>query len=67
MLLDITLPYTGPYVIEVGPFDPLSPMSAGAYDLYVYRYTTVPEPGTATLLGFMAALVACYCGKRRVR
>ena len=44
MLLDITLPYTGPYVIEVGPFDPFVPAYAGAYDLYVYRYTTIPEP-----------------------
>jgi hypothetical protein len=67
MLLDITLPYTGPYVIEVGPKTPLPLTMAGAYDLYVYRYTTVPEPGTAALLGCMAAMAACFRGKRRIR
>jgi len=58
MLLDITLPYTGPYIIEVGPSDPFLPMNAGAYDLFVYRYTTIPEPNTAALLAMFTALVA---------
>jgi hypothetical protein len=64
MLLDITLPYTGPYVIEVGPFAPLDPMSAGAYDLYVYRYTTVPEPSCIAAICF--GLLA-LCTSRRAR
>jgi hypothetical protein len=66
MLLDITLPYTGPYVIEVGPFAAGDPMSAGAYDLYVYRYTTVPEPGALALLGVVAALLVRCRGNRSV-
>jgi hypothetical protein len=56
MLLDIRLPYTGPYVIKIGPLDPMCPMNAGAYDLYVYRHSTIPESGAATLLGLMVAL-----------
>jgi hypothetical protein len=67
MLLDITLPYTGPYVIEVGPFAPLDPMSAGAYDLYVYRYTTIPEPGTMLLAALASATLLSWRRSSRYR
>jgi hypothetical protein len=67
MLLDITLPYTGPYVIEVGPVEPASPMMAGAYDLYVYRYTTVPEPSTLALFAAVTSLSLCGRRTRRLR
>lgn len=67
MLLDITLPYTGPYIIEVGPFDPFVPMLSGAYDLFVYRYTTIPEPSALALVGAAVALAAGCRGSRRYR
>jgi hypothetical protein len=67
MLLDIALPYSGTYFIEVGPFDALDPMSAGAYDLFVYRYTVIPEPGSLLLAGLGAIAIVVAAMKRKYR
>ncbi len=43
ILLDVVLPYTGTYYIEVGTSDPTVLFNSGAYVMYAYRYN-VPEP-----------------------
>lgn len=55
LLWDIKLPYTGSYIIEVGPLTGLDPMLAGAYDLYVYRYSPIPEPSSLALAALARA------------
>ena len=65
LLWDITLPYTGSYIIEVGPLSPLDPMMAGAYDLFVYRYSPIPEPSSWVLAALGA--VALFCVRRRMK
>jgi hypothetical protein len=42
-------------------------MSAGAYDLYVYRYTTIPEPGTMLLAALASAALLSWRRSSRYR
>lgn len=51
VLLDLILPYSGTYYIEIGPVDPTKLSSSGAYQLFIYRYSIVPEPATFGLAG----------------
>lgn len=64
ILLDLTLPTTGTYYVQVNA---RSATDTGSYEFYAYRLShiiiTVPEPGTASLL----ALGLWALGSRRTR
>ncbi len=62
LLWDIKLPYTGTYIIEVGSVT-ASPMMAGPYELFVYRYNPIPEPSSLALCGI--AISGCLIFHRR--
>jgi hypothetical protein len=66
VLLDVRLPYSGTYYIEVGPVSGTELMLAGGYQLYVTRFEPVPEPST-WVLGSVAGVALALVVRRRRR
>lgn len=68
LLLDVLLPYTGTYYIEVGPVSPLSLANTGSYEMFVYSYRLIPEPSSLALaVAGLAIACAGLIHRRRSR
>jgi hypothetical protein len=70
-LLDVILPYSGPYVVEVFAASPALGLGkpgtdGGSYELFLYNTApvAVPEPGSVLLL-LTAGLAILRCRRRR--
>jgi hypothetical protein len=71
-LLDVILPYTGPYVIEVfvaGPALGLgkSGMDGGRYELFIYNTMPVAVPEPSTLALFVLGAIGLFSASRRCK
>ncbi|MFN3466452.1 MAG: PEP-CTERM sorting domain-containing protein, partial [Candidatus Brocadiales bacterium] len=52
IIIDLMLPASGTYFVQVGVFDP--GVDTGNYELFMYTFTPVPDPGTFVVLGIGA-------------
>jgi hypothetical protein len=52
IIIDLRLPADGTYFVMVDVFDPT--VDTGNYELFIYTFTPVPEPGTLGMLGIGA-------------
>lgn len=65
LLLDVTIPADGSYVIEV--FSSAGPDMFGDYEMLVYRFHAIPEPSTLVLAAFALPFIAALARRRRKR
>jgi hypothetical protein len=61
-LIDIVLPATETYYVQVLPF---SSSDTGNYELYLYRFRAIPEPAAISLV--IVGVIAVASTKRRMR
>ncbi len=63
IMIDLIIPFDGTYIVEVWSSpDAAVGMETGEYELYLYRFRGVPEPGTT---GLLAVVLLAYGAKRR--
>jgi hypothetical protein len=55
-ILDLLIPENGTYFVEVDNSTQFAPTDTGGYELYVYTYGAIPEPGAFSVLGLCGLL-----------